>query len=83
VTVAVGTPLEVPKGSDLDAVGATLHEVMRGMLDDVIARYPQSPSGPDDTWWMPARLGGSAPTLAEATRMDRVEAVERAKRAKS
>jgi hypothetical protein len=31
---------------------------------------------------MPARLGGSAPTLAEATRMDRLEAVERAKRAK-
>jgi 1-acyl-sn-glycerol-3-phosphate acyltransferase len=82
VTVAVGTPMDVPAGSDLEAVGAALHEAMRVMLDDVIARYPQSPSGPDDLWWMPARLGGSAPTLAEATRMDRLEAVERAKRAK-
>ena len=82
VTVAVGTAIDVPPGSDLEAVGAQLHEAMRVMLDDVIARYPQPPSGPDDTWWMPARLGGSAPTLAEATRMDRLEAVERAKRAK-
>jgi hypothetical protein len=53
---------------------------MRIMLDDVIAHYPQAPSGPDDTWWMPARLGGTAPTLPEATRMDRLEAVERARR---
>jgi 1-acyl-sn-glycerol-3-phosphate acyltransferase len=83
VTVAVGTPIDVPKGADLEAAATTLHDCMRLMLDDVIARYPQSPSGPDDTWWMPSRLGGTAPTLAEATRMDRLEAVERAKRAKN
>jgi hypothetical protein len=53
---------------------------MRELLDAAIARYPQAPAGPDDTWWMPARLGGTAPTLEEATRLDRVEAVERAKR---
>jgi 1-acyl-sn-glycerol-3-phosphate acyltransferase len=82
VTVAVGDPIDVTKGADLDVVGTALHDAMRLMLDDVIARYPQAPSGPDDTWWMPARLGGSAPTLAEATRLDRLEAVERAKRAK-
>jgi len=82
VTVAVGAPIDVPSGADLDAVGRDLHDAMSRLLDDVIAAYPQAPSGPDDTWWMPARLGGSAPTLTEATRMDRLEAVERAKRAK-
>ena len=50
------------------------------MLDDAIARYPQEPSGPDDSWWLPARLGGTAPTLQEATRADRLEALERARR---
>jgi hypothetical protein len=50
------------------------------MLDDAIARYPQKPSGPDDTWWLPARFGGTAPTLQEATRMDRLEALERARK---
>ena len=80
VSVSVGTPIDVPAGADLDAVGAALHHQMAQMLDDAIARYPQAPSGPDDTWWRPARLGGTAPTLAEATRMDRLEAVDRAKR---
>jgi len=80
VSVAVGPPIDVPIGADLDTVGMALRDQMRLMLDDVIARYPQAPSGPDDTWWMPARLGGTAPTLAEATRMDRLEALERARR---
>ncbi len=80
VCITVGEPIDVPQGSDLEAVGVRLHEVMRGMLEDTIARYPQEPSGPDDTWWLPARLGGTAPTLQEATRMDRLEALERAKR---
>lgn len=80
VCITVGAPIDVPPGSDLEAVGAHLHEVMRGMLEDTIARYPQHPSGPDDTWWVPPRLGGTAPTLQEATRSDRLEALERAKR---
>lgn len=80
VSISVGTPIDVPAGSDLDAVGTHLHEVMRGMLEDSIARYPQKPSGPDDSWWLPARLGGTAPTLQEATRMDRLEALGRARR---
>ena len=80
VCITVGEPLDVPPGSDLDAVQTDLHARMAVMLDETIARYPQRPDGPDDTWWMPARLGGTAPTLPEATRMDRLEAVERARR---
>ena len=80
VSVTVGTPIDVPPGADLDAVGEALHEEMRRMLDDAILRYPQRPVGPADAWWLPARHGGTAPTPAEATRMDRLEAVERARR---
>ena len=82
VSVTVGAPIEVPPGSDLDAVNVALHEAMQVLLEEAIARYPQAPSGPDDTWWLPARHGGTAPTLAEATRMDRLEAIERVKREK-
>ncbi len=80
VSVVVGAPIHVGPDDDADAANATLHAVMREMLEDTIARYPQSPAGPDDTWWMPARLGGSAPTLVEATRMDRLEALEKSAR---
>ena len=80
VSITVGEPIAVPQGSDLDAVQTDLHARMAVMLDDAVARYPQRPSGPDDTWWLPARHGGSAPTLTEATRLDRQELLERAKR---
>ncbi|MBI1376526.1 MAG: 1-acyl-sn-glycerol-3-phosphate acyltransferase [Frankiales bacterium] len=80
LSITVGTPIEVPPGADLEAVNEDLHDTMAEMLDAAVARYPQRPTGPDDTWWMPARLGGTAPTLQEATRMDRLEALERAKR---
>ena len=83
ISVTVGTPIHVGPDDDLDAVGAHLHDVMTTMLDEVISRYPQNPAGPEDRWWIPARLGGSAPTLAEATRMDRLEALERAKKSSS
>ncbi|MFE7115479.1 1-acyl-sn-glycerol-3-phosphate acyltransferase, partial [Streptomyces sp. NPDC057654] len=29
------------------------------------------PKDSDDTWWVPAHLGGSAPTPAEAKALDR------------
>jgi 1-acyl-sn-glycerol-3-phosphate acyltransferase len=80
VSITVGTPIEVPKGADLDAVNDQLHAAMAAMLEDAISSYPQRPSGPEDSWWLPARHGGTAPTLAEATRLDRLEALERAKR---
>jgi len=80
VTILVGTPIEVPPGSDLDAMNIHLHEVMAAMLEEAITTYPQRPTGPDDTWWVPATQGGTAPTLQEATRMDRLEVLERAKR---
>jgi 1-acyl-sn-glycerol-3-phosphate acyltransferase len=80
ISISVGEPIPVPKGSDLDAVKTDLHARMAVMLEEAVARYPQQPAGPDDTWWVPARHGGTAPTLAEATRMDRQELLQRARR---
>jgi 1-acyl-sn-glycerol-3-phosphate acyltransferase len=33
--------------------------------------YPDQPAGPDDAWWQPAHLGGTAPTPEQAAELDR------------
>jgi hypothetical protein len=53
----------VPRGSDPDVVTEELHSRLEKLLDETIARYPDKPPG---AWWIPTRLGGSAPTPEEA-----------------
>jgi 1-acyl-sn-glycerol-3-phosphate acyltransferase len=65
VLIKIGEAIEMPKGVSPDAVAATLRERMQGLLDAVQRAYPDKPAGPDDRWWMPAHLGGTAP-LPEA-----------------
>jgi len=66
VMVCVGEPI-APVGT-AEELTARLHDVMQTMLLDVQAAYGSHPAGED---WVPARLGGSAPTLAEADELDR------------
>jgi len=58
VSILVGEPLTV--GRRDDATGL-LYDRMSGLLDRAQREYPAKPSGPDDDWWLPAHLGGSAP----------------------
>ncbi len=78
ITISVGTPLH-PTGDDPAAETAELHQVMSSMLDEAIRAYP-SAEQPAGSWWLPSRYGGSAPTLAEAARLDAAEKAERAAR---
>jgi len=80
VLITIGEPIDVPAGADLDEVTRRLQEDMRALLAETMDRYPQAPHGPDDTWWIPASRGGTAPTPSEATRLDRLELLERARR---
>ncbi|BFU42478.1 lysophospholipid acyltransferase family protein [Krasilnikovia sp. MM14-A1004] len=59
VLIAVGEP--VPTRADTDATTAELRTRLGALLDKVQRAYPDQPSGPDDTWWQPAHLGGTAP----------------------
>lgn len=77
ITVAFGEPITVGRGAAAAASSETLISTMAAMLDRVQHGYPQHPSGPEDTWWLPAALGGSAPTPEEAAQLD---AADRAKR---
>ena len=53
---------------------------MGALLKQVQESYPDTPSGDDDRWWLPAAMGGTAPTPAEAAALDAAEAEASARR---
>ena len=65
IALTVGEPLHPARDDDPEEVTAELKRRMRLLFDDTLERYPQPPAEPG-AWWWPARLGGGAPTLAEA-----------------
>ncbi|MCL8026708.1 lysophospholipid acyltransferase family protein [Nocardioides bruguierae] len=77
IAIRVGEP--IPTTGDHDADLAALHAAMAQMLEDAIAAYPADEQ-PPGSWWLPARLGGSAPTPDEAEKLDQAEKRERAAR---
>jgi 1-acyl-sn-glycerol-3-phosphate acyltransferase len=70
ITVLVGEPMYPKKGQNSAELTAELHARLSALLDEAQANYPDKPSGPADSWWLPAHLGGTAPTLEQATEMD-------------
>ncbi|WP_097317993.1 lysophospholipid acyltransferase family protein [Paractinoplanes atraurantiacus] len=65
VIIKIGEAIEMQKGVSPDALTAILKERLSGLLDAAQRAYPDKPSGPEDRWWLPAHLGGTAP-LPEA-----------------
>ena len=78
IAVTVGEPLH-PDGSDPIGDTTLLKSRMSKMLDATIAAYPADEQ-PPGSWWVPERLGGSAPSLARAAELDMAEKRERAAR---
>jgi 1-acyl-sn-glycerol-3-phosphate acyltransferase len=73
ISVWVGEPVPAPAAADVNAVTDELRNRMDTLLHEAQVAYPDRPAGPDDTWWQPARLGGTAPTPDEAAQLDRDE----------
>jgi 1-acyl-sn-glycerol-3-phosphate acyltransferase len=67
ISITVGEPLPVPRGVDPDVTTEELRVRMAALLDETIARYPDRSPG---AYWIPARLGGSAPTMAQAAAIE-------------
>ena len=67
VLIEVGEPIPIASGQDPDALTAELHDRLTALLDRVIDRYPGKVPG---AAWLPARWGGSAPTLDEASEIE-------------
>ncbi|KAA0105579.1 1-acyl-sn-glycerol-3-phosphate acyltransferase [Mycolicibacterium sp. P1-5] len=74
-TVRYGRPL-APVGTAAELEGA-LRDQMSTILHAVQSAYPH----PEGEYWVPAELGGGAPTLDEAKKLDEAELAERARRA--
>ena len=74
VTVALGEPL-APTGSTAE-LDARLRTSMTDLLDRVQREYAM----PAGQYWVPRRLGGTAPTPEEAKRLDEAELAERARK---
>lgn len=66
VTVDFGEPLAVRPDDDPADATAELMGRIGTLVDDAQRAYPQAPAGGEDPWWVPAHLGGTAPTPAEA-----------------
>ncbi len=75
ITVLLGEPIE-PTLSAAELKGL-LHSRMQHLLERAQEQYGPHPAG---EFWVPHRLGGGAPSLAEAARLDAEEAVVRAAR---
>lgn len=74
VTVKVGPPV-LPKET-VAQTDAAMREVMTRLLHDAQESYEH----PEGAYWVPRRLGGSAPTMAEAKELDAAELAERARK---
>lgn len=80
IRVAVGEPFTPASGSDPLEVTAELKRRMQALLEQARATYPGGPRTPDDTWWLPVSMGGTAPTLEQASARDEQDRLARAAR---
>jgi 1-acyl-sn-glycerol-3-phosphate acyltransferase len=74
ITVAAGAPFSA--ADTLDETSAGLRESMTTLLHRVQLEYPH----PEGAYWVPRRLGGSAPTMEQARALDEAELAERARK---
>jgi 1-acyl-sn-glycerol-3-phosphate acyltransferase len=70
ITIIVGEPIYPKKGQDSGQLTEQLRASLSELLDRAQASYPDKPSGPDEAWWQPSHLGGTAPTPEEAAALD-------------
>ncbi|MEV8310156.1 lysophospholipid acyltransferase family protein [Streptomyces flavidovirens] len=65
VTIRVGEPMEAPTGEYAGAITRRLRGHVQELLEAAQRAYPVRPKNAEDTWWIPAHLGGTAPTPAQ------------------
>ena len=77
IQVSFDEPVSYEPDEDPEKVTLEMMRRIETLVDRAQRNYTQQPSGPDDTWWVPAHLGGSAPTVEESLAMNAREAEER------
>jgi 1-acyl-sn-glycerol-3-phosphate acyltransferase len=79
VGIEVGEPIHPKPEDNANALTRELQTRMEAMLDRLIQAHPEKEQ-PPGSWWLPARYGGSAPTLEEAAALYAEERRLRAER---
>ncbi|MCF0087939.1 MULTISPECIES: lysophospholipid acyltransferase family protein [unclassified Streptomyces] len=62
ITIRVGEAVEAARDQYAGVLTRRLRERVQELLEAAQRAYPVRPKGPEDTWWVPAHLGGTAPT---------------------
>ena len=75
ITLSVGEPIVAGRQDSADDINQVLRARMNELLHTAQEAYPAVPG--DELKFLPARLGGTAPTLEQATALDEEEAVRR------
>ncbi|KNB52239.1 lysophospholipid acyltransferase family protein [Streptomyces caatingaensis] len=61
VSIRVGAPVSASAEESADGVTERLRGRVQELLESAQRAYPGRPRGPEDAWWLPAHLGGTAP----------------------
>jgi 1-acyl-sn-glycerol-3-phosphate acyltransferase len=78
ITLSIGEPIVARREDDAEDLNLQLRAAMTDLLHVAQEAYPAVPS--DELKYLPARLGGTAPTLEQATALDEEEALRRGAR---
>lgn len=77
ITVGFGAPVHPQPGEHPAELTERLMASIGALVTDAQESYPQRPDPDEGAWWMPAHLGGSAPTPEQALALAREEAAAR------
>jgi 1-acyl-sn-glycerol-3-phosphate acyltransferase len=83
ITVDLGAPIPYEPEDPPETVTKALMAEIERLVDIAARRYPDRPRDESDSWWLPAHLGGSAPTVEESLDLAQREREERAARRRS
>jgi 1-acyl-sn-glycerol-3-phosphate acyltransferase len=70
VLIRVGEPFRPSPDDDQDTLTKDLRARLAALLDQAQRDYPEVPERDEDRWWLPAQLGGTAPTPEQAAALD-------------
>jgi 1-acyl-sn-glycerol-3-phosphate acyltransferase len=66
IDVHIGPPLKWEADEPVPSITERLMTEIGELVERAQADYPQRPASDADSWWVPAHLGGTAPTVEEA-----------------
>ncbi len=70
ILIRAGEPFHPSPDDDPETLTADLRTRMSALLDGAQRDYPDTSEAGESPFWLPAHLGGSAPTPAEAAELD-------------